>query len=158
MNNELHRTKKAWVLSLLLLSLFSGCMKSESNSEENYYFSLTGESETWEVDGYEMVVQQDEFKVGDGKITTKKGDGITADFFGMEVHAVHNGNDTIIHRKSSTGEDQNISQTETGSLEGGRADFSSEKDYAEQLEDVYMLVTWSKDGEEREETIDLYDG
>lgn len=145
---------KACSLSLLILFLLSGCMKSEDRSGDNYYFSLTGESETWSVDGYELMIQGDRFQAGNGTITAEKEEEIIAYSFDMEVHTVHDGNDTIIHRTSSTGKGQDISQSETGRIEGSETIVSKN---AEQLEHVYMLIAWRQDGEDMEEKIVLYD-
>ncbi|MFC7321520.1 hypothetical protein [Halobacillus campisalis] len=104
-------------LSIILVIFFLvGCEKERVN---NYYLSLSGESESWEVDSYKILLKPDTLKAGNGNLTMKKKTEFNTDFFSLRVHAVIDNGNRVIQGKSIKGCESDITQTTTGATKGG---------------------------------------
>ncbi|MGM8365493.1 hypothetical protein ACLIBG_08405 [Virgibacillus sp. W0181] len=142
--------KKLYLL-IPILFILSAC--SSPQSKTNYYLSLTGESETWELNGYELMFTQDGKKIGNGKLNMKEEEYFT-DFFSFNTHVVKNGVDNRIHAGSVSGR-TNISEQMTGTIEGEDGKPVS----FEEVSNIYMIVKWwdTDKNEDVQERIDLYE-
>src|SRR5690606_18392678 len=102
-----------------------------------------GESHTWKLSGYEVIIKPDKIKAGNGVLNMKNENEYMTKSFYYGTHAVIDGVDTIIHAGSVTGEEVNIVEYTIGSIEGGT--YFNKEGYPITLNDVsviYMLVEW----------------
>lgn len=60
--------KKAVSFSLLLLVILTACQ--QPSNDMNYFIALSGESENWQLTGYEFMQTSDSFKAGNGMLKT----------------------------------------------------------------------------------------
>lgn len=131
--------------------MLSGCDNQQLDT--NYYLSLTGKSENWELIGYEVMLTPNGIKVGNGKLVMINEERYDTDFFSFNTYVVTNGEEDRIHGGSVAGQ-TDISKQKTGSIEG-------EDGYSFELNDVseiYMTVEWwdPDKNEDVEEKIILY--
>lgn len=142
---------------VLVILLLSGCDSNEKAMKNNYYLSLSGESESWEVDSYEIEIKPDTFKAGNGSLTIKNKTDNSTDFFNLEVYVVIDNEDRLVQAKSVKGSDTDITQMTTGATEGGA--FLGDNGVPISLEnvsDIYMSIEWQDKSKTMEEKIDLY--
>ena len=155
--------KNKSIFYLLLTALFvllSGC-----NGTTTYFLPLQGESETWSLTGYEMVISPDDFKVGNGILKMKNEGQSLADFHQNETHVVINGKDTKVHGNIVTssgpkaGDGMDIAEMPTGAIAGPNY-INEEGDPIsfKEIDAIYMVVEWRDvtKGEYRKEQIELY--
>jgi len=138
-------------LTFLLVAL-SACNNKDSGT--NYYLSLSGESDHWKLDGYEILMSPDEFKAGYGTLTMKGEDKHMADFFSFHVYTVVDGEENSLHSGSVSGETDIAKQT-TGTIKGEGGENLTK--FLE-VNEIYMDVRWNDndtDGDQ-EERIVLY--
>lgn len=146
------------IVSLLFfLFILTGCNNQET--ADNYYLSLKGESEHWNLNGYEIEMTQEEFKAGNGTLYMKNENEYKTDSFHFDTHAIINNNDITIQSGSVTGLGIDIAEETTGTIKG-RTYLNKNGDpiTLEEINDIYMIVEWwdmnkSKHVKER---IDLY--
>ncbi|NIK12561.1 hypothetical protein FHR85_001976 [Alkalibacillus almallahensis] len=118
--------------------------------------SLSGESENWKVDAYEIMSTSEAFKVGNGNLIMKKNNEYSSDFFSVEVNAVIEGEETTIQKRSVSGSETDITQTSIGTVEGSALhDENGEIISPENISDIYMIIKWREDSDTRKESIDL---
>ncbi|SES63731.1 hypothetical protein SAMN05216389_101186 [Oceanobacillus limi] len=143
--------KKGLLSLFLLLFILSAC--NTQNVETNYYLSLNGASETWEISGYEIVITSDEMKAGNGKLFMKNHNEFFTDSFRFKTIAMIDGVETTIHSSSVTGE-TDISEQMTGTIEGEGGNSID----VDNLSEIYMIVEWwdADKNETLNERIDLY--
>ncbi|WP_391116999.1 hypothetical protein [Psychrobacillus sp. L3] len=144
------------MLFLLLVVLLSGC-NSIKKSVSNYYLSLMGESQTWNLTGYEVVITPESFKAGNGTLHVKNGNKSIVDFFYFETHVVINDKDLVVHTGgvSSTGMD--IEEELTGAIESGAyLNEDGTPITLNEINNIYMIVDWRGKSESAKERIDLY--
>ncbi|RSL30682.1 hypothetical protein D7Z54_24610 [Salibacterium salarium] len=145
-----------WFCFIAALLLLSACNNQEVNN--NYYLSLTEESENWKLNGYEVEVTQENFKTGNGTLNMKNKSEYATDYFHFQTHAVINEEDRTVHSGSVTGPGIDISEETTGTTEGTYLDKEGESITFNDVTDIYMIVEWwNPDKQEKvEERIDLY--
>ncbi|WP_245831882.1 hypothetical protein [Oceanobacillus senegalensis] len=142
---------------LLVILLLSGCDGGEKTVESNYYLSLSGESESWKVDSYEILIKPETFDVGNGNVTMKNKTEFSTDFFSIGVYAVIDNKDTVIQRRSVTGSESDISETSMGATEGGTLlNENGEPVSLENISDIYMIIEWKDNKKTKEEKVDLF--
>ena len=156
----LREIKFSPLLSLVVcILLLSGCSSNEKSVISQYSLTLAGESHTWDLTGYEVVITSKKFKAGNGKLNMKNANEYIGDSFHFQTHAVINGEDIIIHSGSTTGTGINLAKKTTGTIEGET--LLNKKGDPIQLDDVneiYMSVEWWGEGqrESMKERIDLH--
>lgn len=133
--------------------VIAGCNAQKDN--DNYYLSLTGESDNWNLSGYEVVITPEEFKLGNGTLTMKNHNKYTSDFFHFTTHAVINNEDRTVHSGSVSGMGIDIAEETTGTIKGGNNGAIT----PDKVSDIYMIVEWWDIDKEKDvkERIDLYD-
>lgn len=155
----LKNKKIFYLLFLSLVILFSGCSGKGNSVIKHSYLSLMGESQSWNLIGYEVVITPENFKIGNGTLSRKNVNEYTADSFHFETHAVINGEDLTVHSGSASGVGIDIAEETTGAIEGET--YLNEDGDPITLNDVsniYMIVEWWDTGksESVKERIDLY--
>ncbi|MBX0359551.1 hypothetical protein [Halobacillus sp. Nhm2S1] len=141
---------------VLAIFLLSGCDSNEKAINYNYYLSLSGESESWEVDSYEIEIKPDIFKAGNGSLTMKNKTENSTDFFHLEVYAVIDNEDRLVQAKSVKGSESDITQMTTGATVGGA--FLGDNGVPISLKnvsDIYMSIEWQDKNKTMEEKIDF---
>ena len=152
--------KTILVTLIVMLTLLIGCSSKTTEMNNNYYLLLTGESNTWKVDSYELSLTPETLKAGDGTLRMKNETEYQTEYFNMEVHAVIDHKDTVIQTKAVTGSHTSIAQINTGAIEGGT--FYNKEGKAIELaniSDIYMIVEWQDTTVSKRkmtETIHLY--
>ncbi|MEQ6855911.1 hypothetical protein AAHH17_15630 [Lysinibacillus capsici] len=141
----------------LMLSFFvlSGCNAQKSGN--TYYLLLMGESESWNLTGYEIVITPEDFKAGFGTLKMKNANAYMTDFFHFETHVVIDSDDSVVHTGSATGE-MNIVEYTTGATAGPYINKNSDFVTLEDINEIYVVVEWwdiSKN-ESIKERIDLF--
>ncbi|MGY0693785.1 hypothetical protein ACW2QC_13520 [Virgibacillus sp. FSP13] len=150
---------RQFLLIFGVLFLLMGC-----SPEKEYYMSMTGDSDSWRIENYQIKITADSFKAGNGELFMKRNDEYKTDSFSIEAHAVINNNDKVISRFSSSayaGDGMNIAgKQDTGEIESG-AYINEDGDpiTLDDISNVYVIVEWWDQGKERDmkERIDLYD-
>ena len=118
-----------------------------------------GESHSWTLNGYEIVLTSDLFKAGNGTLSMKNVDEYYTESFGFKTYIVINGQDTRVHTGYVSGNNINIAVETTGAIEGGT--YLNKNGAAITIDDIteiYMVIEWwdkTKD-EDVKERIDLY--
>lgn len=141
----------------LMLSFFvlSGCNAQKSGN--TYYLLLMGESESWNLTGYEIVITPEDFKAGFGTLKMKNVNTYMTDFFHFETHVVIESDDSVVHTGSVTGE-TNIAEYTTGAIAGPYINKNGDFVTLEDINEIYVVVEWwdiSKN-ESIKERIDLF--
>ncbi|WP_245755997.1 hypothetical protein [Halobacillus alkaliphilus] len=153
--------KKALIISLsiiVVISFLSGCDNNEKSTGNNFHLSLSGESENWEVNSYDILIKPDILKAGNGNLTIKNKAEFNTDFFSVRVHAVIDNEDRVIQGKSIQGSESDITQTSTGATEGGTfIDEEGKSISLENISDIYMVIEWQDIKGSNKEEIDLFD-
>ncbi|MBO1001264.1 hypothetical protein [Pseudogracilibacillus auburnensis] len=141
----------------LIIILLSSCTNQQR--EGVYFLSLMGESENWNVTGYEVMITPDEFKAGHGVLKMKNKQEYITNFFHFETHVVINDVELAIHSGSTSGLDIDIVEEFTGTIESEaylneNGKFITPNDISE----IYMIVEWwdSSNHVDVKERIDLY--
>lgn len=142
--------KRILVSITFLLIVLSAC--GHEDSETNYYLSLSGESDHWKLDGYEILISSDKSKTGNGTLTMKNEDKYLTDFFSFHVYTVVDGVENSLHSSSVSGETDIAKQT-TGTIESEGENFTK----FSEVDEVYMNIRWNDDTDrDQEERIVLY--
>jgi len=145
-----------YMLFLLLVVLLAGC-KGNERSVSNYYLSLMGESPTWNLTGYEVVITPESFKAGNGTLYVKNGKKSIVDFFYFETHVVINDKDVVVHTGAVSSAGSDIAEESTGAIEG--ATYLNEDGTPitlNEINNIYMIIKWRGKSESAKERIDLY--
>lgn len=151
--------KNYYLLFLSLVVFLAGCNGNEKSVMNHYYLSLMGESQTWTLTGYEVVITPENFKAGNGTLNMKNENEYIADSFHFETHAVINGEDTVVHSGSASGAGVDIAEETTGAIEGGTyLNKDGNPITLNEVSNIYMIVEWWDIGksESVKERIDLY--
>ncbi|WP_391116985.1 hypothetical protein [Psychrobacillus sp. L3] len=154
-----------YLLITTLIVLLSGCNNSGKLVKNNYFLPLHGESQTWSLTGYEVMITPENFKAGNGTLKMKNEEKYLSDFFQFETHAVINNEDFTVHSNSiefsspETGDGIDIAEITTGAIESGK--YLNEKGDPISLKEVnviYMIVKWRdiNKGAYANERIDLF--
>ncbi|GAA0592763.1 hypothetical protein GCM10009001_06050 [Virgibacillus siamensis] len=141
--------KRLLISLTFLLVVLSACNNDESTT--SYYLSLSGESNHWKLDSYEIVMSANEIKAGYGTLTMKSEDKHMADFFGFDVYTVIDGTKTTLHSGSVSGE-TDIAKETTGTLEGESKNLTE----FPEVDKIYMEITWNDDrtdGDQKERLV-----
>ncbi len=145
-----------YMLFLLLVVLLSGCNGNEK-AVSKYYLSLVGESQNWNLTGYEVVITPESFKAGNGTLHMKNGNKSIVDSFYFETHVVINDNDVVLHTGAVTGAGIDIAEESTGAIEGGTyLNEDGTPITLNEINNIYMIVEWWSKSESAKERIDLY--
>ncbi|OZU87121.1 hypothetical protein CIL03_18215 [Virgibacillus indicus] len=142
---------------LFLLLIQSGCNNQET--AYNYYLALKGESDNWNLNGYEIEMTQEKFKAGNGTLKMKSENEYKTDSFHFNTHAVINNEDITIHSGSDTGLGIDIAEETTGTIEAATyLNKNGDPITLDEISDIYIIVEWwdrnkSKNVKER---INLY--
>ncbi|ATP40860.1 hypothetical protein CSE16_12850 [Solibacillus sp. R5-41] len=145
-----------YMLFLLLVVLLSGCNGNEK-AVSKYYLSLVGESQNWNLTGYEVVITPESFKAGNGTLHMKNGNKSIVDSFYFETHVVINDNDVVVHTGAVTGAGIDIAEESTGAIEGGTyLNEDGTPITLNEINNIYMIVEWWSKSESAKERIDLY--
>ncbi|GGD13575.1 hypothetical protein [Pontibacillus salipaludis] len=144
---------KLFSFSLLaVICLLSSCVSNEKKIVNHYYLSLSGESKTWKVDSYEIIIKPETFKAGNGNLTMNKMNEYSTDFFNVKVVAVIANKDKVIQARSVSGSESDISQTSMGASGGGAFLYKNLED----INDIYMIIEWEEKNKTMKEKIDLF--
>jgi hypothetical protein len=121
----------------------SGCKNTEKTVINNYYLSLTGESETWEVKSYKVEITPEVFNAGNGTLIMKSPAKYNTDFLSIKVFAVIDNEDTVIQAKQVKGSGIELTQLNTGAIKGGTyLDENGKAITLENISHIYMIVEW----------------
>ncbi|WP_078380031.1 hypothetical protein [Sutcliffiella halmapala] len=145
-----------WLCLVLSFFVLSGC--NGQKSDNNYYLLLMGESENWNLSGYEIVITPEEFKAGYGTLNMKNENEYITDSFHFVTYVVINDEDTVVHSGSETGE-MNIAEKTTGAIEGKTyLNENGDSIKLNEISEIYVVVEWWDIGksESVKERIDLY--
>ena len=148
---RVNRVKRLLFHLMIFLFILSAC--NHQSAETSYYLSLKGASETWELLDYEIMLNSDERKIGDGKLFMAEESEYFTDSFHFSTHAVIKGVDQIIHAGSVSGQ-TDISEQMTGSIVGDNGTPLP----LEEISNIYMMVEWwdTAKNENVQERIELY--
>lgn len=143
--------KKISCSLISLLFILSACSNQQSGTD--YYLLLTGQSDNWELSGYEILLTSEGRKAGNGTLIMKEENEYFTDSFSFHTHAVINGVDNTIHAGSVSGR-TDISEQTTGTIEGE----SENSVKLDGVSSIYMVIEWwdSDENENVQERIDLY--
>lgn len=97
-------------------------------------------------------------KVGNGTLDMKGSSEYKTDYFYFKVHAVINGDDTVIQAKKVTGSETDVSQMNIGTVEGDAPlNKDGETIRIDDISDVYMTIEWKdmSQGKKIKERINL---
>lgn len=156
--------KKIYLFLTLLLSVFfilSACRNAEdkqSSEPKTKELTLMGESENWVANSYQISLTSDVLKVGNGTLDMKGSSEYKTDYFYLKVHAVINGDDTVIQAKKVTGIESDVSQMNIGTVEGvAPLNKDGETIRIDDISDVYMTIEWKDINKDKKvtERIDL---
>lgn len=151
------KSKKIFhLLFVALIVLLTGCTLNEKEPEN---LILKGESETWELTGYGLVISPELFKAGNGTLTMKGKDEYIADTIQFKTFAVIEGEDVTVHSSSASGDGINIAEQSTGAIEGDAYLNKNKKPITlDDISSIYMNVKWWDVGssESKIERIELY--
>ncbi|WP_085505796.1 hypothetical protein [Thalassobacillus devorans] len=149
-----------YMLFLALVLLLSGCNGNEKSVINHFYLSMMGESETWNLTGYEVVITPENFKAGNGTLNMKNENEYIADSIHFKTHAVMNGEDIVVHSGSASGAEIDIANESTGAIEGGEyLNEDGSPITLKEVSNIYMTVEWWDEGksDSMKERIKLYD-
>lgn len=144
-----------WIYLMLSFFVLSGC--NAQKGDNNYYLLLMGESESWNLTGYEIVITPEDFKAGLGILNMKNVNEYMTDYFHFEAHVVIDSDDSVVHTDSATGE-MNIAEYTTGAIGGPYLNKNGESVTLKDINEIYVVVEWwdiSKN-ESIKERIDLF--
>ena len=149
----LKKFKYLSLFSLLFVFILSGCNKRI----DNYYMSLMGESESWRLTNYEIVLNEKDFKAGNGTLTYKNEQQTMTDWFEFSTHAVINNKDTVVHQNAVSGPSTELKEKSTGSIAGPTfIDENNKPITIDQVDSIYVVIKWKdENNKEVEERIDL---
>lgn len=127
-------------------------------TKNSYYFRLMGESQSWELEGYQVKMTPKTLKSGNGKLTYKPNPkGFATHFFEFNVHAIVNNQDKIIQHKSVTGPASYSKEFTTGSIKGPILTQNEKPITAKDLSKIYAVIKWENNKDKiQKEKIVLY--
>ncbi|MFD1361572.1 hypothetical protein [Lentibacillus salinarum] len=136
---------------VFLLVVLSACNNKEM--ETNYYLSLSGESDHWKLNSYEIVITPEGSKAGNGTLTMKNEDEHMADFFSFDTYAVVDGEKNRFHGRSISGQ-TDIAEQIIGTIEGEEEALTE----LSEVNEIYVVVNWNDDDADgdKEEVLVLY--
>lgn len=145
--------KKMVSYIILLLIILTACQ--QPNSDMNYFVTLTGESENWQLTGYELMQTSDAFKAGNGLLSSADSDEKKkVDFLSVDTFLVINGEEEKLQAYSFSGTTA-FTEQDVGAIEREERRF----DDFSKISEVYSVVTWNDadTNGDQEEIIQLYD-
>ena len=125
----------------------------EEQSTTNVF---NGESNTWELNNYEISFSTDLMEVGNGIISMKNDNNYLTDYLSYKVYATIDDIEEVLQKHISTGEVVNeISTINLGSVSGAPLiNSDGEMINFEDLSNIYMLINWNdSNGDYLEEKI-----
>lgn len=138
---------------ILLLIILTACQ--QPNSDMNYFVTLTGESEKWQLTEYELMQTSDAFKAGNGLLKSNNSDETKkVNFLSVDTFIVINDEEEKVQGYAVSG-DTEVFEQDVGAIEREERRF----DDFSKISEVYSIVTWNDadtNGDE-EEIIQLYD-
>lgn len=153
------RSKTSLLLILTISILFvSGCKMNNESNAEGLLLTLTGESETWDLSGYEVSLSKDSFKIGHGTLFMRKQQEYLTNLFSYKTYIVMNTKKFLVHSGSRTGEALDIQRRDIGLIES-EPYYSTNTDLEEfeDITEIYMEVEWMDHNNVKvKETINLY--
>lgn len=143
--------KRIFFSLILFLLMLTACNNKET--ETNYYLSLSGESEHWKLDGYEIMITPEDYKAGNGILTMKNTDEHMANFLSFDTYAVVGGEEHRLHGHSVSGE-ADIAKQNTGKVDGEEQALKEPT----KIDEIYAVIRWNDQDTDvdKEERIDLY--
>ncbi|WP_151699826.1 hypothetical protein [Psychrobacillus glaciei] len=160
------KNKKVFFLLLFLTLIFllSGCNDNAKQNVVNHYLLLQGESETWSLTGYEVMLTPEKFKAGNGVLKMRYEENYLSEYFQFDTHAIINGEDVTVHSISAeylNSENVGMDITEQhimGMEMEKRLNANGNPITPKDINVIYMIVKWKdmNKGEYVEERIDLY--
>ena len=152
----LENVRSPYMLILLVVVLLTGCSSNEK-SVSNDDLLLMGESQTWNLTGYEVEITPEKFKAGNGTLQVKDGDNSTVDSYYFQTHIVINNIDLVVHGGGVSTTGGTITEESTGAIEGGVYMNEEGKPITlNEINAIYMTVEWWDKSERTKERIDLY--
>lgn len=121
---------------------------------------LIGESQTWNLNGYEITMTSENMKVGNGTLKMRNESEYKADSLLFRTHAIINGEDIVVHSGSVSGEGIDIAEHLTGTIDGSSyLNKTGDPITMREISNIYMIIEWWDIGESvsNKERIDLYD-
>ena len=141
-------------LLLIFMVISCGCNQQTDYSEATI-LELAGESDTWELNGYEIKLTAYYFEAGNGILTMKNTTDYLSNSFSYEVYARIDDEDLLIHQHHSSGAPVNIALKEIGSIKGD--ELFIKEGTLNDVSDIYMKIEWEDfKGHSRVEQIDLH--
>lgn len=126
-------------LSILLLS---GCIKNDESIVDNYSVSLSGESETWDLSGYEVSLRKDSFTIGNGTLRMKNEKKYLTNSFSFKTYIIINDEKLIVHSGSTTGEEFDIQKRDMGHIESNEPFSNQDSLEINNSNEIYMEIEW----------------
>jgi len=167
-NRREKQDEKITLFLTLLLSVFfilSACgnsdMENQNSEPKTKEITLMGESENWVANSYQISLTSDVLKAGNGTLDMKGSSEYKTDYFYFEVHAVINGEGTVIHAKKVTGIETDVSLVNTGTIEGDAPlNKDGETIKMDDVSNIYMTIEWKDINTDKKvkERIDLSNG
>ncbi|MFG6115450.1 hypothetical protein ACGTN9_09690 [Halobacillus sp. MO56] len=152
------RKNRSWYLFLMIFLLI-GCNDSQGEIQPyQLHFVLSGESEHWKIEGYELQYDDKRYKSGNGTLKMKNTDEYASDYLSMGIQVVMHGEDERVQSYSVSGSDMDIVNHQIGTIEGSKMD-SGEVIKKEDIDQVYATIIWRDSQEEKDlkERILLYE-
>ncbi|SEA26760.1 hypothetical protein SAMN05421743_103356 [Thalassobacillus cyri] len=143
----------------MLIFLLVGCSDSREDAQPyQFHLVLSGESEHWEIEGYELQYDEKRYKSGNGKLAMKNIEEYVSDYLSMRIQVVTHGKDKRIQSYSVSGSDMNIVNHQIGTIEGIKMD-SDEVIKKEDIDQIYATIIWRESQEKKDlkERILLYE-
>ncbi|MET4558874.1 hypothetical protein ABIA69_000017 [Lysinibacillus parviboronicapiens] len=128
-----------WIYLMLSFFVLSGCNAQKGGN--NYYLLLMGESESWNLTGYEIVITPEDFKAGFGTLNMKNVNEYITDSFHFETHVVIDSDDSVVHSGSATG-GMNIAEITTDAIEGPYLNKNGDSVTLKDINEIYVVVEW----------------
>ncbi|MFC5602672.1 hypothetical protein [Sporosarcina koreensis] len=154
-----------YLLLTMFVILLSGCNSEGKFVQATYFLPLQGESQTWSLTGYEIMITPDDFKAGNGILKMKTEEESLADFYQNATHVVINGKDTKVHGNIVTysspkaDDGMDIREMPTGAIAGPNyINANGDPISLKEIDAIYMVVEWRdvSTGEYSKEKIELY--
>lgn len=123
-----------------------GQVEFEKNKEEQSITHIfNGESNTWELNHYEITFSTDLMEVGNGMISMKNENSYLSDYLSYTVYATIDNKEEVLQKHVSTGEVVNeISTINVGSVSSSPfVNSNGEMIRFDDLSNVYMVINWN---------------
>lgn len=148
--------KKVWFSFSIFFIFLMGCQLK--SIEQHYYMHLMGESENWYVKNYEIELNPEYKRAGNGTVVWKGQVPLETDSFLMRSYVLINGEAHALQGTAISG-DSVIKEQTTGELTGGTIlNQHGDPLTLDDIEEIYMVIEWWDDNhkEHLSEQIYLY--